>query len=205
MSVRMGLVLAGVAAAAVAVAVVASADRSERAGRPAAALSSSPGDAAERPRGRRVGCGQRSEADFPGAYSDPDNMRIGPLVFVGGVRVADDPPRVIRKYDGQKLQLLVRAGRVVTVSIPRHAREGARLAYGWMRDGRRRLEDMPHTITFKACRRGRPSGSTANGPVTFWPGLVMVREPGCVPLRAWVDDERRPRRRVMSLGAGRCD
>jgi hypothetical protein len=200
MWIRVFLVLAGVSAAAVA---VGSPGGSEQSGRQAASLSSQP--EGERPRGVRVGCGQRSMADFPGAYSDPGNMRIGPLVFIGGVRVADDPPSVIREFDGQKLPLIVRAGHVVTVSIPRHARDRAGLAYGRMPQGPRRLEDARHTIRFKACRRGFRSGSRANGPVTFWSGFVLVSEPTCVPLRAWVDDEPKPRRRVMSLGAGDCD
>jgi hypothetical protein len=204
MSVRVGLVLAGIAAAAVAAAVLM--DRPERSGRAAASLfAPPPGRGSEHPRGVRVGCAQRSEADFPGAFSDPDNMRIGPLTFVGGVRTAQDPPSVIREHDGQKLPLLVRAGHVVTVRIPRQARDRARLAYGPLPQGRVRLEEAHHTITFRACRRGRPSGSSAPEPVTFWSGFVMVREPGCVPLLAWVDDEPSPRRRVMSLGAGRCE
>jgi hypothetical protein len=200
MWIRVCFVLAGVSAAAFA---VASPGGSERSGRPAASLPSP--QEGERPRGVRVGCGQRSEADFPGAYSDPDNLRIGPLVFIGGVRAAEDSPSVIRRHGGQKFPLIVRAGRVVTVSIARSARADARLGYGRMPDGRPRLEDAPHTITFKACRRGRPSGSRANGPVTFWSGFVLAREPVCVPLRAWVDDEKSPRRRVMSLAAGDCD
>jgi hypothetical protein len=210
-SVRVALVLASAVAVTVAVTVLASADDSGETGGsarsiPSSAPASAPGEGRDHPRGVRVRCRDRSEADFPGAFSDPDNMVIGPLVFVGGAATANDPPSLIREYDGQKLPLLVRAGHVVTVQIPEHKRDFARLAYGRdLPQGRVRLEDAHHTITFRACRRNQRSGSRAPAPVTFWSGFVMVREPGCVPLLAYVDDEPSPRRKVMSLGAGRCD
>jgi hypothetical protein len=195
------LVLAGAVAVTAAAAVLAAADD------PGATRASNPpsAGAADHPRGVRVGCRDRSMADFPGAFSDPGNLVIGPLVFVGGVTTANDSPATILEFDGQKLPVLVRAGHVVTLRIPKHRRDFARLAYGPLPQGRVRLKDAHHTVTFKACRRGQRSGSTAPEPVTFWSGFVMVREPGCVPLLAWVDDEPSPWRQVISLGAGACE
>jgi hypothetical protein len=65
-------------------------------------------------------------------------------------------------------------------------------------------------MTFIACRPGRPtwryrddgpSGSYADGEqVTFWPGFVLIRTPGCLPLEIYVDDDPSPRRVAVALG-----
>jgi hypothetical protein len=150
---------------------------------------------ATHPRGAIADCSTRSEAHFPGAFADRDNLVVGPLVLVGAAYTS---PSTIREFGGDKFPALVRAGHTVTVQLPRTARRTAEL--GWAR-GRRRVED--HTTTFVACRADRPSGSSADGPVTFWSGGVGTRTIGCVPLKIYVDDEPSPRRVGLSLGL-RC-
>jgi hypothetical protein len=161
-------------------------------------------------RGMTVGCSERSEADFPGAFFDPHNLVVGPLALVGGA----DPTRasVVRRFGGQKFPLLVRAGHTVTVRVSPTVQRSSGLAYGPL--GQRGVSRQapyhtvtrgtPRTITFVACRRpnGR-SGSSADGAVTFWSGLVLTRAPRCVPLDVHVDDESSLRHVAVSLG-GRC-
>lgn len=154
-----------------------------------------------------MNCSRRSEAGFPGAFTDPRNLVVGPLVLVGG---AYTPASTVREFGGNKFPLLVRAGRTVTVRVPR----GAGLFYG--RGGvliETRLRDTDRTVTFVACRPGRPSagsfsrpegpsGSYADGvQVTFWSGFVLTRVPRCLPLEVYVDDDPSPQR--VGLGLGR--
>jgi hypothetical protein len=107
----------------------------------------------------------------------------------------------------------------VTVRLARAARPFAGLAYGGLGHGplpqgrRVRLRDTTDAMTFAACRSGRPSathrpegpsGSSVDGQaVTFWSGFVLTREPRCVPLEVFVDDEPSPRRVALALGR-RC-
>ena len=169
------------------------------------------------PRGVIVDCARRSEADFPGAFSDPRNLVMGPLVLVGAGEPT--PASVVREFGGNKFPLLVKAGRTVTVRLPRAVRRVAGLAYGGLGsrplpEGEVRLRDTAHTMTFVACQPGSPtrtyrddgpSASRAGGvAVTFWSGFVVMREPACVPLRVYVDDDPSPRRGVIDMGAGHC-
>ncbi len=149
------------------------------------------------PRGKLVGCSARSWASFPGAFADPRNLVVGPLVLVGG---AHTPASTVREYGGNKFPLLVSAGHAVTVQVPR----GAGLFYGRGGEaGKIRLGDAEGTINFVACRPNQESGSAADGSVTFWAGFVLTRAPACIPLRVSVDDESAPRRVGLPLGR-RC-
>ena len=161
-----------------------------------------------------VGCARRSEARFPGAFTSPRNVAVGPLVLVGATYT---PANVVREFGGNKFPLLVKAGHTVTVRLSREARRSAGLAYAGLGKGRLRqgrevqLRDAAHTMTFRACRPGPPpgdyrpegpSGSDADGePVTFWSGFVLAGAPTCVPLEVYVDDEPSPRH--VGLGLGR--
>src|SRR4051794_33117246 len=176
----------------------------------AASISSS----AQRFRGAREDCSTRSEADFPGAYTSPRNLVVGPLVLIGG---AYTDAETVREFGGNKFPLLVKSGHVVTVRVGRRApgvRKVAGLAYGVLPQERRTtLRDAHGTVTFVACRPGKapnhyspsgPSGSHADGTsVTFWSGFVLARRPTCVRLEVYVDDERSSRRAGLSLGR-RC-
>jgi hypothetical protein len=57
------------------------------------------GAAGERPQGVVEDCSTRSEADFPGAFSDRDNVVVGPLVLVGA---ASTPPDTVREFGGTR-------------------------------------------------------------------------------------------------------
>jgi hypothetical protein len=169
------------------------------------------------PRGVIVDCARRSEASFPGGFTEARNLVAGPLALVGaGERT---PPSVVRDFGGNKFPVLVKAGHSVTVRLPPTVRSFAGLAYGGL--GRRplpqgelRLRDTAHSMTFVACAPGPPSrgyqpqgpsGSRADGEaVTFWSGFVVARRPGCVPLEVYVDDEPSPRRAVIDMGGRRC-
>lgn len=166
--------------------------------RNAASRASSP-----RPQGVVENCSTRSEASFPRAFSNPDNVVIGPLVFVGAANTA---PETVRKFGGNKFPVLVRAGHRVTVALSRRTRRVAGLGYGPLPDAVELTpRDGHRVVTFIACRRGRPSGSTADGrPVTFWSGFVLTASPRCVPLEVWVDSEPAPRRVSLRMGVPRC-
>jgi hypothetical protein len=150
----------------------------------------------------REDCSTRSESSFPGAFTDPRNVVVGPLVLIGA---AYTPASTVRKFGGNKFPLLVKAGHTVTVRLPRGARRVAGLAYGPLPQGREvRPRDAHQAVTFVACRPGGPSGTSADGTaVTFWSGGVAARAPACVALELYVDREPSPRRVGLSFGR-RC-
>jgi hypothetical protein len=161
------------------------------------------------PRRAVVGCARRSMAEFPGAFTRPRNLVVGPLALVGAGEPT--PASVVREFGGNKFPALVKAGHTVTVRLPLGVRTVAGLAYGGMGDGplpqgETRHRDTAHTMTFVACRPDQPSGSSADGEaVTFWSGFVVLRAPACVPLEVYVDHEPRPRRAMLDMGGRRCD
>jgi hypothetical protein len=141
-----------------------------------------------------VRCDDKSMAAFPGAYTDPGNLVVGPLVLMGGSRFT--PPSVVRRFGGNKFPLLVRNRHRVTVEV---RSRGTALTYDPGPDGPVTLEDGHRVMRFVACRRR--SGSRADGrPVTFWSGFVLTAAPRCVRLRVWVDEEASPRRAGIPLG-----
>jgi hypothetical protein len=160
-------------------------------------------EARERPRGVVEDCSTRSEARFPAAFSDPRNLVVGPWVLVGG---AFTPASTVRKFAGNKFPVLVRAGHRVTLVLSRRTRRVASLGYGPLPQGVNLApRDGHRVVTFIACARRRPSGSTAAGePVTFWSGFVLTRSPRCVALDVWVDGERAPRHTALRMGVRRC-
>jgi hypothetical protein len=142
---------------------------------------------------------------------------VGPLALQGAGEPT--PAGVVRDFGGNKFPLLVKAGHRVTVRLPRSVRSVAGLAYGGLGngplpEGRTRLRDTAHTMTFLACHPGRPSrsyrldgpsGSYADGQsVTFWSGFVVMRKPACVPLQVYVDNDPTPRHAVIDMGGGHC-
>ena len=151
-------------------------------------------------------CSTRSQARFPGAFTDRRNLAVGPLAMMGaGKRKVHFFPDFGRDAGGQKFQLLVRNGHRVTVELSPHTRLDAGLAYGPLGGGQAGLADAHRVVKFIACRRGRPSGSSADGrPVTFWSGGVLARSPQCVPLRIFVDGASAARGAVIHLGVRRC-
>ena len=182
-----------------------SAGASTRTATPATRPAMSGATVSERPHGVVEDCSTRSSAPFPGAFTNPRNLIVGPLALIG----AGGTPTVVPNSTGtevfQKFPLLVRNGHRVTVELSRSTRRGAGLAYGPLPQGETYLRDTHRVVTFIACRRGQGSGSSADGrPVTFWSGSVVARLPRCVRLLVWVDAERSPRRAVIRLGVPDC-
>jgi hypothetical protein len=197
--------IAGAAMATAAVAILAASGRAESSGpskqtaTPTVTPTTLRATVRDRPRGVVADCSTRSEARFPGAFINPRNLVVGPLVLIG----AGGTPVFGRT--GNKFPLLLRAGHRVTVQLSTRTRKVAGLAYGPLPQGEWRLRDAHRVVTFIACRRGERSGSSADGrPVTFWSGGVLARSPRCVPLLVWVDGEPRPRRAVIRLGVRDC-
>jgi hypothetical protein len=137
-------------------------------------------------------CSTQSGASFPHAFTSRDNLAIGPLTLIGAGRFTD--AQTVRKHGGNKFPLLVAAGHTVTIEVT--LRE-ASLAYGsHSRTGHR-------VMTFRACDRHDAASKADRRPVTFWSGFVQTTRPACVPLRVWIDRERRPRHAQIALGK-RC-
>jgi hypothetical protein len=154
-----------------------------------------------RPRGVVATCSTRSQAAFSGAFGDPRNLVVGPLVLVGAGGVASWGS----VSHGNKFPLLVRNGHRVTIELSRKTRKGAGLAYGPLPEGLLHLRDTHRVVTFVACGRGRDSGSTAGGrPVTFWSGGVLAASPRCVPLLVWIDGADSPRRAYVRFETQHC-
>ena len=149
-----------------------------------------------------MGCSWQSWAKFGHAFTDPDNLVVGPLVFVGGNQTSS--VATIRANGGQKYPVLVKVGHAVTVQLSREFRSTAGLAYGPLPDGQVRVDDAHDTITFLACPEDEPNTSSAGGPVTFWSGFVLTRFPDCIPLDVYVDGEPSPRYAAVTVGPDHC-
>jgi hypothetical protein len=198
---RAAVLVSGTATAVVAVALL------------SAGGSDKPPRRAAHAKGVIVDCARRSEAQFPAAFREPRNLVVGPLVLIDA---AYTPPSTIREFGGNKFPLLVKAGHTVTVRVRRRSAGLAYAGLGRRRlpDGEVRLQDTADTMTFVACRPGKPPQTyQADGPsssyadreqVTFWSGFVLTRVASCVPLDVYVDDEPSARRVGLSLGR-RCE
>jgi len=151
-------------------------------------------------KGVTADCRTRSDADFgPAAFGDSANLVVGPLAMIGAAEFT--PASVVRRFGGQKYPLLVKAGHSVTIEVPAGARTFAGLGYGPLPQGEITLERAHPRVTFIACKER--SGSSAEGPVTFWSGGVVANAPHCVPLDVFVDADAAPRRVFIALGV-RC-
>jgi hypothetical protein len=145
--------------------------------------------AAKPPRGVVANCSTRSEAAFPGAFTNRSNLVLGPLVLTG----ARGSPPFAPSFHGQKFPLLVRAGHRVTLALSPSTRKFAALGYGPLPQGDVGVREAHRIVTFIACRRGEPSGSAAGGEaITFWSGGVLSTGPRCVPISVWIDGAERP-------------
>lgn len=153
------------------------------------------------PAGVVADCSTRSGARFPGAFTRPSNLIVGPLAMIG----AGGTPQFSPVFGGNKFALLVKAGHRVTIELSPHTRKAAGLAYGPLPQGEVHLRDTHRVVTFIACPRGKASGSSADGQaVTFWSGGVLATSARCVPLQVWIDRARKPRHAVIHLGTRDC-
>ena len=142
---------------------------------------------ARRPAGTAmVGCARQSSAGFPHAFSDPHNLRLGPLAFVGAHNGRTDTAEQIARTHGRKSPALLRPGHSAVVSIDRADRSFARLEYSSA--DRTHFGRLPHTIRFVACRRSRAESEVDGARVTFWSGFFALRRaPACVGLTVTID------------------
>lgn len=140
---------------------------------------------------RTAGCAERSLADFPGAFSRPQNLVVGPVAFVGLLAARWSSPAEIRRFGGWKSQALVTNGHSATVTILPASRSVARLDYSSAGDrGHPGFRDLPHTMRFVSCGAGERSGSSTDGvAVTFWSGAFALRRPACVKVRIAANGE----------------
>lgn len=154
--------------------------------------------------GHAATCAKQSSATFPGAFTNRDNLVVGPFSMIGAGRYTSSA--TVREFGGNKFPALVRAGHTVTVELSRRANRSASLFYAIGSGGvltATRVGDGRRAITFRACS-ARKAGSDADGePVTFWSGFVVVSKPVCVRLKVWIDDLPTPRRSRIALGR-RC-
>jgi len=115
----------------------------------------------------------------------------------------------VESVGGNKLLVHVRGGHRVTLELSRQTRMDVGFAFGLPREATRaskwNLRNTHRVVTFRACRRGEPSGLFDEWPVTAWVGFLLASSPRCVPLFVWVDDEPSPRRAVIRFGVRSCD
>jgi hypothetical protein len=149
----------------------------------------------------RATCAHQSEASFPGAYTSARNLRVGPLVLVGGHTYTS--PETMRRFGGQKYPALVAAGHTVKLALSPGARRTHSLTYADAIHGTRRLEDGVRVVTFKACGQRRAASDASGRAVTFWSGSILAGAPACLRVRVWIDGARTARRARIPLGR-RC-
>jgi hypothetical protein len=156
----------------------------------------------KRPQGVVVGCRSQSGYDFGDAYTNPDNIVVGPLVITNAVYTE---PETIREFGGDKIFVLVQPGHRVTLALSQETYRIASLGYGPMpQEVELTPQDGHRVVTFRACSAGR-SWSTAGGkPVTFWSGFMLTDTSFCMSIDVWVDDEPKPRKIVLGMGVRDC-
>jgi hypothetical protein len=148
-------------------------------------------------------CQHQSGASFPGLFSDPQSVVVGPFAFSrlrDAAKVSDDN---IKRHGGWKSPAVLRIKHRAVVTIDKDARPYARLAYTHDDATFRR---QPHTMRFVACSKASDTLSDADGkPVTFWSGFFVVNKaPACVGIKIKVD--RRPARHyTIAIGRAACE
>ena len=153
--------------------------------------------------GRAVArCSQQSTADFPGAFSDPANLVVGPFAWLGARR-----GRIDGAYKGRyrwKQPVLVQPGHRVTLRVAMRAAGLAGLVYAGV-GGDWDFARTVRVMSFHSCSQDKASSHSSGQAVTFWSGgIVLTRSPACVPVMIRID--RGPvQRRTVAMGPGaRC-
>ena len=161
-------------------------------------------------------CAERGEAGAqqPFRASGPGGLRLGPAIFVNLDRVKGLTPAELRRSQGRlpfhKVGLLVKAGRVIRLSIASESRAFARLGYdGGNRSATGALDRHPASVVIRACPRDEPAFSYDGvvGPATAFPGGFITDGSGiarCVTIELHEVGSRRTYTRAVPFGAIRC-
>ena len=155
-----------------------------------------------RPQGVVVGCRSQSGYDFGDAYTNPDNIVVGPLVITNAVYTE---PETIREFGGDKIFVLLQPGHRVTLALSQRTYRVASLGYGPLPQ---EVELTPHdghrVVTFTPCPAERAWSRAGGTPVTFWSGFILTDTFSCMPIDVWVDDEPKPRKIALGMGVRDC-
>jgi hypothetical protein len=149
-------------------------------------------------------CSTRGEGPAPiTQLARPGDLRLGPVAFMGLHMVGDpaDFKRFATRTRGRyllKVPLMVRAGKVVTVSVAGQPGVGLTAAKGSS------LRGIPR-VRFLACQRDERAWSYDGtvGAITGFPSGFTLREPACVAIRVSVRGDRRYSA-MVPFGTGGC-
>ena len=102
-----------------------------------------------RPQGVVVGCRSQSGYDFGDAYTNPDNIVVGPLVITNAVYTE---PETIREFGGDKIFVLLQPGHRVTLALSQQTYRVASLGYGPLpQELELTPQDGHRVVTFTPC------------------------------------------------------
>jgi hypothetical protein len=156
----------------------------------------------QRPQGVVVGCRSQSGYDFADAYTNPDNIVVGPLVITNA---AYTEPETIREFGGDKIFVLLQPGHRVTLALSQETYRVASLGYGPLpQEVELTPQDGHRVVTFRPCSAERAWSSAGEKPVTFWSGFMLTDSFVCMPIDVWVDDEPKPRQITLGMGVRDC-
>ena len=156
----------------------------------------------KRPQGVVVGCRSQSGYDFADAYTNPDNIVVGPLVITNAVYTE---PETIREFGGDKIFVLLQPGHRVTLALSQETYRVASLGYGPLPEEVELTPPDGHrVVTFRPCSAERAWSSAGGKPVTFWSGFMLTDTFFCMPIDVWVDDEPKPRKIALGMGVRDC-
>jgi hypothetical protein len=143
-----------------------------------------------------------------------DDIRLGPAIFVSLRRVGRLTPAELGRTGGRlpfhKVGALVKASRVVTLSIAPASTQFARVAYdNGNRGASSSLENHPTSVVIRSCPKNQ-SAFSYDGPVggaTGFPGGFITDgtgRPRCVTIELRVRGKTKVYRRTVAFGAIRC-
>jgi hypothetical protein len=160
-------------------------------------------------------CAQRAEIGHPTSFGreTADDVRLGPMIL-GLQRLEQLTPAQLRRANGRlpfhKVGALVKASRVVTLSIAPASRRFARVAYDQSnRSASGSLGRHPVAVVIRSCPKDEPAFSYDGGVggATLFPGGFITDgtgQPRCVTLELRVKGKRAAYRRTVPFGAIRC-
>ncbi len=144
-----------------------------------------------------VGCATHVEPNIKRIDAHGNTIR-GPFAVIGTVREVSRRAAstfIARRgaLAGAKLPVALRAGHRATLRVSPGQRAHAALLFREQTSRATRIEDGDQAATFVPCAPDAPAFSGGRvGPITGWPGSVIVTGPRCVRLELRVDSSRLP-------------